>query len=68
MRELRVQEKIGLMDLLSGIVKRRVELEDEEELKEVLMELEEEGNRHVEEGEAGQAGDGLRSSVGRVGA
>ena len=46
--ELRVKEKIGLLELLSGLVKRGVELGDEEELKEVGMKLEEEGNEHVE--------------------
>ena len=54
--ELRVQEKIGLLELLSGLVKRGVEMEEEEELKEVGMELEEEGNKHVEE-EDGELGE-----------
>ena len=48
--ELRVKEKIGLLELLSGLVKRGVEMEDEEELKEVGMKLEEEGNKHLEDG------------------
>ena len=48
--ELRVREKIGLLELLSGLVKRGVEMEDEEELKEVGMKLEEEGNKHLEDG------------------
>ena len=47
--ELRVKEKIGLLALLSGLVKRGVQMEDEEGLKEVGMTLEEEGNKHVEE-------------------
>ena len=49
LRELRVKEKIGLLKLLNELVKGGVEMEDEEELKEVGMELEEEGNKHVEE-------------------
>ena len=52
--ELTVREKIGLLDLLSGLVKRGLEMEDEEELKEVGMMLEEEGSKHVEEGEEGE--------------
>ena len=43
-------EKIQLIELLSELVKGGVEIGEEEELKEVLMELEEEGNKHVEEG------------------
>ena len=56
--ELRVGEKIGLLELLSGLVKRGVEMEDEEELKEVGMLLEEEGNKHVEEEIEGEGGEG----------
>ena len=47
--EMRVREKISLLELLSELVKGGVEMEDEEELKEVGMMLEEEGNNHVEE-------------------
>ena len=48
MGELRVKEKIGLLELLSRLVKRGVEMEDEEMLNEVGMMLEEEGNSHFE--------------------
>ena len=51
--ELRVREKIGLLELLSRLVKRGVCMRDEEDVKEVGMELEEEGNKHVE-GEGGE--------------
>ena len=47
--EMEVGEKISLIELLSVLVKGGMEIEEEEELKEVLMELEEEGNKHVEE-------------------
>ena len=47
--EMRVGEKILLIELLSELVKRGVEIVEEEEMKEVLMELEEEGNKHAEE-------------------
>ena len=47
--ELTVAEKVTLIELLSELVKGGVEIGEEEEMKEVLMELEEEGNRHVEE-------------------
>ena len=48
--EMRVREKITLIELLSELVKGGVEIEaEEEEIKEGLMELEEEGNKHVEE-------------------
>ena len=48
-REMKVGEKISLIELLSELVKGGVEIVSEEEMKEVLMELEEEGNKHVEE-------------------
>ena len=51
MVELRVKEKIALLELLSGLVKGGMEMGYEEELKEIGMELEEEGNEHVEEEE-----------------
>ena len=61
-REWRMKEKIGLLELLSGLVKRGVEMEDEEGLEEIGMELEEEGNQHVEgeeiEGEGKEKGGG----------
>ena len=47
--EFRLEEKISLISLMCELVKRGVELTREEEMKEVLMELEEEGNKHVEE-------------------
>ena len=47
--EMKVGEKISLIELLSELVKGGVEIKEEEEMKEVLMELEEEGNKHVEE-------------------
>ena len=53
LRELRVREKIGLLELLSRLVKSGVCMRDEEDVKEVGMELEEEGNKHVE-GEGGE--------------
>ena len=46
---LNVGEKISLIELLSDLVKGGIEIGEEEEMKEVLMELEEEGNKHVEE-------------------
>ena len=50
-KEMGVGEKIQLIELLGALVKGGVEMKEEEELKEVLMELEEEGNKHAEEGE-----------------
>ena len=47
--QTRIGEKISLIELLSELVKGGVEMPEEEDLKEVLMELEEEGNTHVEE-------------------
>ena len=47
--EMRVKEKISLIELLHELVKGGVDIEEEEEMKEVLMELEEEGYKHVEE-------------------
>ena len=47
--EMKVEEKISLIQLLNELVKGGVEIGEEEEMKEVLMELEEEGNQHVEE-------------------
>ena len=50
--EMRVREKILLIELLNELVKGGMEIveeEEEEEMKEVLMELDEEGNKHVEE-------------------
>ena len=47
--EMRVREKILLIELLNELVKGGMEIVEEEEMKEVLMELEEEGNKHVEE-------------------
>ena len=52
--EMRVREKISLIELLNELVKGGVEIGEEEEMKEVLMDLEEEGNKHVEEGIEGQ--------------
>ena len=47
--EMRVGEKISLIELLNELVKEGMEIVEEEEMNEVLMELEEEGNKHVEE-------------------
>ena len=47
--EMRVGEKIMLIELLCELVKEGMEMREEEEMKEVLMELEEEGNQHIEE-------------------
>ena len=50
--EMNVREKISLIELLNELVKGGMEIvkkEEEEEMKEVLMELEEEMNKHVEE-------------------
>ena len=52
--EMKLGEKISLIELLNELVKRGVELSEEEEMKEVLMELEEEGNKHVEEEREGE--------------
>ena len=55
--EMRVREKISLIELLNELVKGGMEIvekEEEEEMKEVLMELEEEGNKHVEEEREGE--------------
>ena len=49
--ELKIGEKIKLLELLVTLVKGRVEMEDEEGLMEVVMELEEEANEHVEKEE-----------------
>ena len=47
--EMRVGEKIALIELLNELVQGGMELrEEEEDLTEVWMELEEEGNQHVE--------------------
>ena len=46
--EMGVREKISLIELLNELVKGGMEMGEEEEMKEVLMELEEEGNKHVE--------------------
>ena len=58
--EMRVREKISLIEVLNELVKGGVEIvgkeEEEEEMKEVLMELEEEGNKHVEEEMEGKEG------------
>ena len=48
--EMKVREKILLIELLSELVKGGMEIAEEEELKELLMELEEEGNSHLEVG------------------
>ena len=48
-REMDVGEKASLIELLTELVRRGVKMREEEELKEVLMDLEEEGNRHIEE-------------------
>ena len=53
-REVRVKEKTRLIELLSELVKRGMEIGEEEEMKEVLMELEEEGNKHAEEKREGE--------------
>ena len=52
--EMRVGKKIVLIELLSELMKKGVEIGEEEELKEVLMELEEEGKKHVEEEKEGE--------------
>ena len=52
--EMKVGEKISLIELLSELVKGWIEMGDEEELKEVGMMLEEEGNNHVEDGIEGE--------------
>ena len=57
-KEMGVGEKIKLIELLGALVKGGVELKEEEEMEEVLMELEEEGNKHVEEGEAEEEREG----------
>ena len=51
---MNVGEKISLIELLSELVKGGMEIGEEEEMKEVLMELEEEGNKHVEEEREGE--------------
>ena len=51
---MNVREKISLIELLSELVKGGMEMGEEEEMKEVLMELEEEGNKHVEEEREGE--------------
>ena len=56
--EMRVREKILLIELLSELVKEGMEIGEEEEMKEMLMELEEEGNKHVEEGVEGEGEGG----------
>ena len=48
-KEMTVGAKISLIKLLSELVKGGMEMEDEQELKDVLMKLEEEGNKHVED-------------------
>ena len=58
--EMRVREKLLLIDLLNELVKGGVEIEEEEEMKEVLMELEEEGNKHVEEEMEGEGEEEMR--------
>ena len=47
--EMRRGEKISLIQLLHELVNEGMEIVEEEEMKEVLLELEEEGNKHVEE-------------------
>ena len=64
-KEMGVGEKIKLIELLGALVKGGVEMKEEEELKEVLMELEEEGNKHVEEGEGEEEEEGEEEGEGR---
>ena len=64
-KEMGVGEKIKLIELLGALVKGGVELKEEEEMEEVLMELEEEGNRHVEEGEGEEEEEGEEEGEGR---
>ena len=48
-KDMGVGEKISLIELLTELVKGGMEMNEEEQMKEVLMELEEEGNNHMEE-------------------
>ena len=50
--EMRVREKISLIELLNALVKGGVGIEEEEEIREVLTELEE--DKHVEEDREGE--------------
>ena len=61
--EIGVGEKIKLIELLYELVKGGVKMREEEEMKEVLMELEEEGNEHVEEGDKGEEEGGGKEWV-----
>ena len=64
-KEMGVGEKVKLIELLSELVKGGVEMREEEEMVDVLMELEEEGNRHVEE--EMEEGEGEGEGEGREG-
>ena len=48
-KQMKVEERIKLIEFLTDLVKNGAHIREEEELKEVLIQLEEEGNKHVEE-------------------